>query len=83
MKSRLRAKDTLEAARTAITNSVRGYLRAAGILIRSSTLAFPKRLRERLGDDIPDFISQQLLCLDTINQQISAADKILSQLAKK
>ncbi len=83
MKSRLKAKDILVAARTAIVNSVRGYLRTIGVHVRASTPAFPMRVRQHLSERIPDFVAHQLASLDALNEQILALEKTLLRSAKQ
>ena len=63
-----------------LINNVRGWLRAEGLKIRSgASKDFPARVRE-IGD-LPAYVESQLLVLDSLNEQIAAADGRIEKLA--
>jgi transposase len=84
-KAQCTAREALIRARTLLVNSVRGYLRT--MLVRApggGTETFPRRVRAKLSDSatgMPAFLERQLTTLDSLNEQIAAADKELSALA--
>ena len=81
LKTMLNMRDGLVAARTEISNAVRGYLRGQLMRVRCTPETMPKRIRAALlalPTGLPEFIERQLIVLDTLNAQIKAADEELS-----
>jgi transposase len=83
--ARLTAREALVAARTQLVNVVRSYFRT---LARPAVKATPKTLSKQVrnqlqksSDGLPDYIEHLLVTLDTLNEQIAAADKALEELA--
>jgi transposase len=83
--ARLTAREALVAARTQLVNVVRAFFRT---LARPPVKATPKTLAKQVRsqlvkttEGLPDYIEQLLVTLETLNEQIAAADKGLEQLA--
>lgn len=68
-------------ARTLLVNSVRGWLRSDGRLVRSTPESLANRVRTVI-DDRPPHIEQLLTVLDTLNAQIKLADKQITSIAR-
>jgi transposase len=76
------ARDRLLSAQTQLINFVRAWLRGEGLRIRSgATETYAKRVRE-LGK-LPSYIERELNVLDTLKEQIAAADKELKEISEK
>jgi transposase len=85
--ARLTARQALVDARTQLVNVVRSYYRT---LARPSFRATPKTLCKQVRtalvndpDGLPDYIENLLCAIDTLNEQIAAADEALEQLTSQ
>jgi len=81
------AREALVSARTQLVNSVRGYLRTQLVRITSGkTETFPRRVRQRLearSEGLPAMIERLLLAVESLNEQIKAADQELETIAEQ
>ena len=79
-------REVLVSCRTAMINSVRGWARTQLLKIPSGTSeTFPKRAKKAAlasPDGLPEYVTRTLFSLDSLNEQIAAADDELDQLAK-
>jgi transposase len=79
------AREALVSTRTALVNSVRGYLRTQLVRVAGTgTATFPQRVRRQLSEHprgLPAFLERQLLVLERLNEQIVAADEELAEMA--
>ena len=86
LKSSCGGREVLIASRTKIVNNVRGWMRTELWKIRSGTPAtLPDRLRaaaEKEAKPIPPHIERELTVLDVLNEQIRAAKREMTALAK-
>ncbi len=80
-KSICAARDALLRSRTLLINAVRGWLRIDGRMVRATPEHFPDRVRTAC-ESVPSSIEQLLVALDTINQQIRAADREVLTVAR-
>ena len=84
-KSCLAARDALVKTRTALINSVRGWMRT--VLLKAGTgipSTFPKRVRSVCSmspDGLPGYIESQLRVVDQLNQEIKDRTTELQKLA--
>lgn len=73
-------------ARTALTNTVRGWTRTRLLKVAPTTTAhFPKRVRDAalaLPEGLPESVERLLKVLDSLNEQIARADQELLELAE-
>jgi transposase len=81
-------REALVGTRTALINTVRGWLRREAWQLRSgATETFAHRVRklfrERSATALPRFVERQLETIGTLNEQIAEADDELAELAKK
>ncbi len=80
-------REELIASRTALVNCARGWARTQLLKIRTGGIqTFPKRLRNaavKHPDGLPEYVERILLVIDSLNEQLAAADKELRQLAEK
>src|SRR4051794_725535 len=67
-------REVLVRTRTMLINNLRGWLRAQGLQIRrGATSTFARRVRE--CEELTEYVRSQLVVLDTVNEEIAAADK--------
>lgn len=80
-------RDALVRSRTLLINTVRGYSRTRLIQIRrGSKTTFPRRVREALlahEHGLPASIERQLVVIETLTEQIRAADAELKAIAEQ
>ena len=80
-------REALVIQRTALVNTVRGWLRSELIRIKSGTpISFPTRVREAALErpaGLPVSVERVLQVIDLLNEQIRAADKELEKLAEQ
>lgn len=85
-KAMVAARESLVASRTALINSVRGWMRTRLLKIPTgATSSFPTRVRvatEATEDGLPVFIERILFVIDELNAQISQATEELEDVAK-
>jgi len=75
-------REQLVGCRTALINSVRGWLRMqARAPRRGDSVTFARRVRE-LGDR-PSYVERQLSAIEELNEHITEADQELAEIAKK
>jgi transposase len=78
-------RESLVGARTKLVNGVRGWLRTQMIKVRSGVLTtLPARVRKQLEqrpEGVPAFVARHLTVIETLNEQIKAADQELGELA--
>jgi transposase len=75
LRSLLTSRQSLLKARTELVNSVRGWVRSQlGNTPPRGCTTFPMKIRELLGDKLPEHISWQLLSLEGLNAQIRRAN---------
>jgi transposase len=78
-------REELLASRTALTNCVRGWARTQLLKIRSGDMTtFPKRVRVAAlssPDGLPEYVERLLKVVESLNEQIAAADAELEALA--
>jgi transposase len=76
-------REALVQSRTKLVNTVRGWMRAEALAMRSgSPERLPNRVREAMGKAIPSYVERQLGMIDSLTQQIGEADTELRKLAK-
>lgn len=80
------SREALIKTRTQLIGRVRGYVRARlGGVLRATPESLPKRVRQALLDDaegLPAHLERVLVALETVSQQIAAADAELRMLAE-
>jgi transposase len=81
-------RETLVEARTKLVNAVRGWLRsqAGGPLPRCTPATLPARVRAHLarqGHDLPPALARLLTVLETLTEQVRAADAAVTALARE
>ncbi len=85
-KSMLTARDSLVKARTALVNSVRGWMRTCLIRLPGGTPeTFPKRVCAKClehPDGLPQFIESQLKIITELNREILDNSKSIERVAK-
>jgi transposase len=80
-------REELVSSRTALINCVRGWTRTE--LLKgppANSATFPKRIRDAAlarPDGLPDHVERLLKVIDSLNEQIKAADLELEELAEK
>jgi transposase len=76
-------REALIRSRTMLINNVRGWLRTQ---IKSpgtgQAESFPQRIRALFPTGLPSYVERQLVCMDTLTEQIREADRELSATAK-
>jgi transposase len=77
-------REALVGARTKLLNTVRGWLRAEGRRPRGGDVrTFSARVRALCADTtLPTYVERQLRTLDSLNQEITDADRELAAAAK-
>jgi transposase len=79
-------REELIASRTALINTVRGWARTQLLKLPSGAPAtFPKRVRDTTlnrPDGLPEYVDGVLKVIESLNNEITRADKELEQLAK-
>jgi transposase len=77
-------REALVGTRTKLVNTVRGWLRAEGRRPKSGELStFSARVRTLSSEvPLPSYIERQLRMIDTLNDEISQADRELAAAAK-
>jgi transposase len=80
--TQLKARDLLVRARTRITNSVRGIMKAVGIRIPASgTSSFPAKAANCIPEELKSSLLPLLETITHLNRQIYAFDKAIEKLA--
>lgn len=80
----LLARDGLVRARTQLINQVRGFAKSLGHRMpTSSTEAFPRRVRERFGEEVFPGQSAMLGLIDRLNEEIAAMDREAERLCQE
>lgn len=78
-------REVLVSCRTAMINSVRGWARTQLLKIPcGDSETFPKRTRRAAlasAQGLPEYVERTLLAVDSLNEQVAAADEELEQLA--
>lgn len=83
LRSTVRSREVLIAARTQMVNHVRGWLRTQLLRLPKGTPAtFPERVRARASESLPIHIEQVLPVIEALNVQILASDRRLRELAR-
>lgn len=81
------AREMLVSSRTALICCVRGWARTQLLKVRSGdTETIAKRVLDAavsMPDGIPDYIERLLVVINTLNEQIAAADKDLEELTEQ
>ncbi len=81
LKSLCGMRDALVTSRTKLINTVRGWLRTQTIRLRSGAAnTLTKRVRNRIVQ-LPSYVERQLVAIDSLTEQIAAADKEVKQIA--
>jgi transposase len=82
-KAQSTTREALVTARTQLINATRGLLRTQAIRPRTgATESFPRRVREALGQQVPEHLQWLLASIETLNAQLVCADKALRQVAE-
>jgi transposase len=86
-KSTCSLREVLVGTRTKLINSVRGWLRTAGLgpMRRGTPEVFPVRLRKHVADregTVPPAVERVLIMIETVNVQIAAADAELEKVTQ-
>ena len=80
----LLARDGLVRSRTQLINQVRGFAKSLGHRMpRSSTEAFPRRVRERSAEEVFPGQSAMLALIDRLSEEIAAMDREAERLCKE
>jgi transposase len=79
-------RDALVSARTQLVNTVRGWLRRDASRLRTGAVeTFASRVRthyrEKKATELPQFVERQLVAIDAVSEQITAADRELQEIA--
>lgn len=86
LRSVIRSREALVATRTKLVNHVRGWMRTQLWKLRGrGTLTLAQRLRSQATDGqhaVPPHIEQVLSVIDTLNDQVRAADSQVKALAR-
>ncbi len=86
LRSVIRSRETLIETRTKLVNHVRGWMRTQLWKLRGrGSLTLPERMRSQAAAgqrSLPDHIEQVLAVVDTLNQQVRAADQQVKALAR-
>jgi transposase len=87
LKSICGARDILVETQTKIVNNIRGWMRTQLWRIRpGKTSTLPERIRghaESSGSPLPEHIERQVQMLETVMEQVKAADKHVQRIAKE
>jgi transposase len=79
----LRARDGLVRARTQLINQVRGFAKSLGSrLPSSSSEAFPKRVREAVGEDLFPGLDAMLRMIEQLTREIRSMDQQVERLCQ-
>lgn len=82
--ARLRARDSLVRARTQLVNHVRGAVKALGARLPStSTPAFARQVEPHIPETLRPALRPLLAMIDSLSQQIRAAERELETLARE
>ena len=82
--ARLRARDSLVRARTQLVNHVRGAVKSlGGRLPSTSTPAFARKVTPHIPDSLRPALTPLLSMIETLSQEIRAADRALEGLARE
>jgi transposase len=82
-KAQSTAREALVTARTQLINATRGWLRTQVVRVRTgATESFPRRVREALGTEVPEYVQWLLASIETLNAQLVAAEKTLRKVAE-
>lgn len=82
--ARLRARDCLVRVRTKLVNHVRGAVKSiGGRLPPTSTASFARKVSEEIPEVLRDALMPLLEMIQTLSDQISAADRSLETLAQQ
>ena len=82
--ARLRARDSLVRARAQLVNHVRGAVKALGSrLPPTSTPAFARKVAPHIPDNLRPALQPLLEMIETLSQQIRAAERELESLARE
>lgn len=79
------SREALVRARTLLVNNVRGYLRSILLPVKCTPKTMPAAVRQCLAvhaDGVPPHIDRILTAMETLTEQIQAANKELSEIAK-
>ena len=80
-------REALIASRTGLVNCVRGWLRTELVKIRSGDVrTFPSRVRSAVlthSTGLPEHVERLLVAIETLNEQVSLADKQLAEVADR
>jgi transposase len=80
-------REELVASRTALINCVRGWARTQLIkIVSGDVVTFPKRARDaalKRSEGLPEYAERLLQVIETLTEQIVAADRELEQLAEE
>lgn len=80
--ARIRSRDALVSARTALINHVRGSVKAFGARLPSGgTPAFVQKAREHLPTDLEPVLEPVLIAIETLTANITLIDKELAAMA--
>jgi transposase len=86
LKAIINLRDGLVSSHTKLINGVRGWLRGQGRRIRTgSSRSFAERIRTHFESTqavIPDYVDRQLVAIDQLREQITAADRDVRRRAK-
>jgi transposase len=83
--ARLGMRASMITSRTQLTNTVRGWLRAELITVKSTTACFPNNVRKHfagIDQEIPSYVDHLLICIEELNQKITEADTEIESAAK-
>jgi transposase len=83
-KARCTAREALVEARTKLVNVVRSFLRLRVERVRCTPETLPAKVRKHLGESpegIPSYLEQLLRALESLTEQLDAADEELLKLA--
>lgn len=85
--ARVTARQALVEVRTKLVNTVRSFLRMLALpAVRATPQTLAKNLRrvlEKTAAGVPDYIESLLVSIESLNQQIKAADAALEQIANE
>jgi len=84
--TRIGMRHAMVTARTQLVNAVRGWMRTELTTVRGTTAHFPTNVRNLLlarPEGIPMHVEQLLKSIETLSEQIAAADAELKRLAKE
>lgn len=85
-RARCTAREALVQSRTALVNSVRGFLRQRVVHVRCTPVTLPRKVRALLlqtSEGIPSFLEHLLRAIEALTEQIAQADEELTVLAQQ